>query len=247
MGQIAYTLNERKMLEAFSLTDKEWGELSALPRGSILMPHSNWPAIPKVSIHGLRFFAHYQGYPYSLPTPKSYAHTRLQIDIVRAARNLGLKANLEVSGSDSDGNEWVADVLIESKSTQKFAFEVQLSSQHYKDFIKRTERYERSNMKSCWFISNKPVADRLCKAIAYQNKDFYKKHGQFLGDDPRLVTFDVDILNKNSYPDLLPPVRFGRGKFHKRLTLSESIYGMVNGFPYWECPDWKWLDDKNII
>jgi hypothetical protein len=107
MGQLAYHSTIGSEIEAFSLTDDEWNAVCHDPIGTWVMPKTNWPAIPKVSIRGLRFFAHKSGYPHPLPKPKSYAHTRLQIDIVNAARSLGYKANLEVDGTTPQGEGWI--------------------------------------------------------------------------------------------------------------------------------------------
>ncbi|OWK25535.1 hypothetical protein AJ87_08930 [Rhizobium yanglingense] len=83
MGQIAYDAATGEMMEAFSMTDEAWGIACQAPSGAILMPRTGWPAVPKVSIRGLRFFAHHPGCPDKLPAPESYAHTRLKIDIAR--------------------------------------------------------------------------------------------------------------------------------------------------------------------
>lgn len=245
MGQIAYKAKTGELFEAFSIPDTQWDEITNSPVGTLLMPHTNWPAIPKTSIRGLRFFAHHSGYPDKLPKPKSYVHTRLQIDIVKAARNLGFKADLEVYGPTSSNPEWIADVLVISKTGKKIAFEVQLSSQHLDDFIQRTDRYKKSNIDVCWIISEKPVGDRLCKALCYKNKDYYKETGQFLADDGDLLTLHLDIANKDTYPDNLPLIRLGRGQHMKRLSLEDAIHGVLQGFPKWETPDWKWIEIKN--
>lgn len=52
------------------------------------------------------------GYTGILPKPESYSHTRLKIDVVKAVRELGYHAELEVAGSGADGGDWIADVLV---------------------------------------------------------------------------------------------------------------------------------------
>ncbi|MEC8067898.1 MAG: hypothetical protein VX154_08575 [Pseudomonadota bacterium] len=244
MGQISYVKETGEVLEAFSMSDNKWNEICALPIGSLIMPYTDWPAIPKTSIRGLRFFAHHQGYPEKLPKPKSYAHTRLQIDIVQIARKLGFKAEMEVRKPNTSNPKWIADTLITSHTGQRIAFEVQLSSQHLDDFIERTNRYTESNIKVCWVLAEKPVADRLCKALCYKNKDYYKKTKKYLADDERLLTLNLDIPNKDNYPEILPLFRFSRGLDNiKRLTLQDAIQGVIQELPRWEHPNWKWGND----
>ncbi len=244
MGQLAYHSTTGNEVEAFSLTDEEWNTIWNDPIGTWLMPKTNWPAIPKVSIRGLRFFAHKSGYPLPLPKPKSYAHTRLQIDIVQAARSLGFKANLEVDGCCPDGTSWIADVLAESETGRKIVFEVQLSSQHLRDFKMRTEKYRLSGVSVCWLLPEKTVGMRLMKSIIYENEDYYRKNGMFLADCETLITFGLSISgkDKDSYPSPFPPLRFGRGQYIKRLELKEVIHGMMSDFPSWQEPDWIWND-----
>lgn len=242
MGQIAYMADTEIMLEAFSLSDAEWDDVCKLPRGTLLMPHTNWPAVPKTSIRGLRFFSHHSGYPDKLPKPKSYAHTRLQIDIVKTARKLGFMADLEVYGPDLSSPEWIADVLVTSNSGRKVAFEVQLSSQHLDDFHHRTDRYKNSNIDVCWVLSEKPVAQRLSKALCYKNKSYYKETKEFLADDENLITLNLSLPNKDEYPEKLPLIRHGRGKHIRRLSLDDAIYGVMHSFPTWDLPDWKWIE-----
>ncbi|NIJ64305.1 hypothetical protein FHR20_001236 [Sphingomonas leidyi] len=240
MGQIAYHATSGIMAEAFSITDAEWNGMRAAPRGTWLMPRTDWPAVPKTSIRGLHFFAHHPGYSGILPKPESYAHTRLKIDIVKAARNLGYRAELEVAGCDSEGAEWIADVLVTLGDGKRMAFEVQLSSQHLRDFRARTERYQRSDVRCCWVISNKPVDTRLSKAIRYENADFYRAHGEIQSDVEELIILGVGLEGKDSYPDERPQLRFSRGKQIRRMEMEEAVDGVLRGLPRWERPNWHW-------
>jgi hypothetical protein len=242
MGQIAYAASTGEIIEAFSDDDDSWAALCAAPKGAILMPRTNWPAVAKTSIRGLRFFAHHSGYPGTLPAPESYNHTRLKIDIAMALRSLGFNANVEVPGAAPDGAEWVADVLAEAHDGSKVAFEIQFSSQHRDQFRKRSERYVKSDIRVCWFMPEKPVALRITKALAYQNLAYYKQHKEFLVDCEEIVPFTLGIEGKTNYPDPLPPVRFGRGRYRNQLTLNEAVAGMMIGMPRWELPDWNWVD-----
>jgi len=240
MGQLAYEASTGREVEAFSTTDSEWAQICAAQKGAFLMPRSAWPAVAKTSIRGLRFFSHYPGYPGTLPAPESYAHTRLKIDIVRALRAQGFTANLEVHGTAPEGDDWVADVLALSADGSRVAFEVQLSSQHLGDFRSRSDRYARSNVRVCWFISEKPVAWRLTKALCYENREYSRLHGHLVGDCKEIVPFAIQLEGKADYPDPLPNVRFGRGPHLQRLTLPQAVTGMMSGRPTWKMPDWTW-------
>lgn len=242
VGQVAYDAKTGEMIEAFSVTDTEWTALCSAPKGAILMPRSGWPAVPKTSIRGLRFFAHQPGYSGALPKPESYAHTRLKIDIVKAARKLGYLANIEVAGSAPNGNNWIADVLVDPIDGKKTAFEVQLSSQHLHDFRDRTERYRQSSVECCWVISEKPVGVRLAKALAYENIEYNRQHREFQVDDEGLLTFGVHFQNKDTYPDESPYLRFSRGPELRGLSIPEAIEGMSRGRPHWRKPFWSWRD-----
>lgn len=240
MGQLAYCSGTGEMVEAFSTSDTGWEKLCAAPRGTLLMPRSGWPAVPKTSIRGLRFFAHHPGYTGILPKPESYAHTRLKIDIVKAARALGFKAELEATGSAPDGAEWIADVLVTKPDGDRVAFEVQLSSQHLRDFRLRTERYRRSKVDCCWVVSNKPVDRRLSKALVQENMDFYREHGEFQSDTEELILFGVPLDDKNSYPPETPQFRFSRGLQMRKMSVQEAIQGTLQGAPLWRRPRWHW-------
>ncbi|WP_107675013.1 hypothetical protein [Agrobacterium sp. LAD9] len=242
MGQIAYLAATGEMIEAFSVTDTVWDALCKLPKGSMTMPRTNWPATAKTSIKGLRFFSHYPGFPGGLPKPESYAHTRLKIDVVRSLRSMGFKANIEVAGASSLGEEWVADVLAENVDGSRIAFEIQLSSQHLRDFLRRTDRYERSGVKVCWIIEDRVVSWRLTKAIANANIAYYHEHKEFLADCAEILPFRVQLENKDTYPDPRPRLHFGRASYHKAMEFDEALAGVMLGIPKWEIPEWKWGD-----
>lgn len=244
MGQIAYLPKTGEMLEAFSTADTVWDALCQLPKGSMTMPRTGWPATPKTSIKGLRFFSHYPGYQGELPKPESYAHTRLKIDVVRSLRSLGFNANIEVPGASPDGEEWVADVLAENYDGGLVAFEVQLSSQHLRDFLRRSNRYSRSGVKVCWIMSWEPVSGRLTKAIANANISYYREHGHFLADCPEILPLRVKLDSKDEYPADRLQLHFGRGAFHKGMHFEEALAGVMLGLPRWESPEWKWGDHR---
>lgn len=240
MGQVAYDASNGELIEAFSATDEQWAVISAAARGSMLMPGSAWPAVPKTSIRGLRFFAHHPRYPGPLPKPESYAHTRLKIDVVRTARELGYHAELEVPGSNPGGEEWVADVLVTKPNGERMAFEIQLSSQHLRDFRSRTERYQQSSVACCWLISDQPVGTRLARALVHENMEYYSQYGEHQADAEDLLLLCVPLEGKDTYPEERPFIRFSRGPQIRRMPMSEAIQGVLNGVPRWRRPSWYW-------
>lgn len=210
------------------------------------MPRSNWPAVPKTSIRGLRFFSHQPGYGGALPKPESYAHTRLKIDIVKTARSLGFQADIEVTGGTPDGEEWIADILVTKKNGKRAVYEVQLSGQHLKDFRFRTEKYRRSSVEVVWVVSEDPVASRLAKALGHENHAYYLKHGKLQCEDKDLITFGVRLPNKDTYPEKSPLLRFGQGKEVRFLALPDAVQGSLSGAPLWRQSEWCWRDKQNI-
>ncbi len=246
MGQIAYLNATGEELEAFSVTDAVWDALCQLPKGSMTMPRTHWPATAKTSIKGLRFFAHYPGYTGALPKPESYAHTRIKIDVVKTLRSMGFKANVEVPGSSPEGEEWIADVLAENYDGSRIAFEIQMSSQHMRDFLSRSDRYVRSGVKVCWIMPYEPVAGRLTKAIANANIPYYREHGHFLADYEEIMPFRIVWDSKDEYPGR-PQLHFGRMPYHKAMEMEEALAGVMLGVPRWEIPDWKWGDHYEPI
>lgn len=89
-------------------------------------------------------------------------------------------------------------------------------------------------------MSEKPVAWRLTKALIYENIPYYRENGEFLSDCEEIVPFAIELAGKDTYPDVLPLIRFGRGRHIKRMALKEAIAGMLHGYPRWQLPDWLW-------
>lgn len=245
MGQTAILAMTGERLEAFSAHDELWKWLCYAPKGTILMPRTNWPAVAKTSMLGFRFFAHYSGYPGIKPEPESYAHARLKIDVVRILRSLGYEADVEVPGVSPTGDEWVADVLTATIGGTKVAFEIQLSSQHIADFRRRTERYRASGVHVFWILAEKPVADRLHKAILVETAALRRAIGVIVCDCEEIIPINVALPNKNQYPDDPLQVRFGRGRDIRRMPLAEAIEGLMYGYARWDYPDWKWVNPLN--
>mgnify|MGYP006108000737 CR=1 FL=1 len=124
------------------------------------------------------------------------------------------------------------------------AFEVQLSRQTLDVFIERTSRYKKNNIDVCWVLSERPIAKTLANALKHRNNDYYKETGVFLVEDKDIITLNINIPSKDEdhYPEITPLVRFGQGRHIKRLLLKDAISGVMQGFPKWEVPNWKWIE-----
>ena len=88
----------------------------------------------------------------------------------------------------------------------------------------------------------KPVADRLQKALCYENGDYFKEHGLFVADCEEIVPFWCNIKGKEEYPDKAPEIYFGRHTASRCLKIDEAVAGMMEGRPQWQHPYWVWLD-----
>lgn len=246
MGQIAIKRGTGEVIEAFSASDDEWNEICRESIGTYLMPQSEWPAVPKVSIRELRFFAHHPGFDGAKPQPESYAHTRLKIDVAKAARRLGYQADLEEAGTCPKGSPWRADVMVTDHNNAKIAFEVQLSSQTLKEYRLRTERYLASSIRCCWIFPKRKGSTRLTsleKAICHENKDFYRESGLFQVADEHLQALSFYMESKNAYPEELPMLHLhgGIGKSSNK-EFDVAILNIIENKTRWERPYWHWSE-----
>ncbi len=249
MGQIAFHSKTGEIIEAFSLNDEQWMNIRAEPIGALSMPLTDWPAVPKISNRGLRYFAHLSGFQGIKPKPESYAHTRLKIDIAKAARKLGYTANLEASSECQGGYQWRADVLVTDTLGQKTAFEVQLSSQTLEEYRHRTARYKASDVGCCWVLMQSPPKHgrqkihALDKAISHENIEKYKETGLFQCDDENLLTLRAFLENKDTYPEERRTLCLLRSTPVEHLEIEEAISRVLKNKFRWKGINWQWSDD----
>ena len=243
MGQIAYRQATGEIIEAFAVDADEWAKMCAEPLGTYIMPKTDWPALLKESIRGLRFFAHYSGYKGEKPENETYAHTRLKIDVVKAARKLGYEADLEVCGESPDGLKWRADVLVTDRNGQQTAFEIQMSSQTLAEYRRRTECYTFSGVRCCWVLMYKLGSKKLHHlehAIHCENQEFCKETGLIQVEDDRLITLRVMLDGTDTYPEKRPTL-FLRQHFPiEHLQMPEAIDRVVQNKLHWARPYWRW-------
>ena len=239
MGQLATRAEDGKEIEAFSMSDVEWELAKSQPMGAYLMRGACWPAILKTSIRGLRYFAHAPGFPGVNPQPESYAHARLKIGFVQAARSLGLEAGVEVRGQTPNGEEWIADALVTDANGARYAIEVQLAPQTLDEFFARTERYRQSDVSVAWVLSGARQGT-LSKAIHHRIGLIKNEEVGFVSDMEELLCAIVALSSEESYPETEPPLIFGRTTNLSRLSFKEFVEGLVSGRAVWDEFRWKW-------
>jgi competence CoiA-like predicted nuclease len=193
------------------------------------------PAIPKTSKLGTQFFAHKTNA--CGEGKESIEHILCKELIVKGALQAGWKADPEESGCDKEKNNWVADVLC-SQGSIKIAFEVQLASQTFSEYKRRTERYSNSGVKCLWLIQRKrknPIAEQMILDRIQSNnrRDVFVHHP----DREDMPVFQVDISDQENIFVFFP---WHHGKGPHKLPLSEFVYGVLSGVMEFRDERWCW-------
>lgn len=112
-----------------------------------------WEVRARVSVRGLRHFAHKPAGPQNCPSAReSPIHLALKALIVECCVNAGWEAQTEVSGEN-----WRADVLAKDEATGRhFIFEIQLSSQGNSRTDERTRFRTASGADVVWITTRRP-------------------------------------------------------------------------------------------
>jgi len=149
---LAYFQGGSEPVESFSVSPEQWRSWRELPVGAFTLdgPNGRIPAVLKRSPLGLQFFACAPGHS-GFTEPKSLEHQMAQVELARGLRSAGFRATLEQPGRTPSGEAWVADVWAEVMGIP-YAFEVQLSQQHWDQYCERTERYRQSGVKVVWLV-----------------------------------------------------------------------------------------------
>lgn len=139
---------------SLNMTDDEWKHVRKEARnhdaGKLTSPFSGEPMMCVQNRNGLRFFRMHKGCHDGMTEPETQHHIRLKYEAMNAAREIGLKADVEVPADD---RRWIADVMIE-KDTKRIAIEIQWSKQTDDDFEMRTKRYRKDGVSCIWFDAN---------------------------------------------------------------------------------------------
>ncbi|MEU1036312.1 competence protein CoiA family protein [Streptomyces mirabilis] len=104
--------------------------------------------VARVSVLGLRHFAHWRRSADCPLAGESPGHLLLKADVAAAARAAGWSATLEDAAPDG---RWRADVLAVSPEGRRIALEAQLSAITERDVLERTNRYTADGVEVCWF------------------------------------------------------------------------------------------------
>lgn len=140
-----------ELVESFAVSDEEWEAMRA-NKGGYLMRRTQKPAVLKQNQYGTRWFQSIPGDRDPNYKPESAAHEMTKVWMVKSLRDAGYStAVVEKFGTTPGGETWEADVYFEAES-RKIAIEVQTSPQSMEDYLYRTERYRRSDVKVVWLV-----------------------------------------------------------------------------------------------
>ncbi len=149
MTQSAWT-REGAPVDAALIPSEVWEALKRSSElGDFQMPCCKAPAVLKTSINGLPFFAHLSDE--CATAPETVWHKAGKAAVLAGLADLGITGREEVPGQSAAGDKWEADVLF-STGSRTIAIELQRSYQHFRDFIRRQERYAASSVECFWLV-----------------------------------------------------------------------------------------------
>lgn len=94
---------------SLNMTDDEWKHVRKEARnhdaGKLTSPFSGEPMMCVQNSNGLRFFRMHKGCHDGMTEPETQHHIRLKYEAMKAAREIGLKADVEVPADD---RRWIA-------------------------------------------------------------------------------------------------------------------------------------------
>lgn len=239
-------------VESFTTPSDLWGQWRKLPIGTFVIGRDRIPAVLKRSVRGLQFFAAASGMAGDT-APESIEHQIAKIKLVLGMRAAGHKARVEQPGSTPSGEQWQADVLVET-ARGPLAVEVQLAQQHWDEYRSRTARYRASGVSVAWLVRSSHI-----KALTHSKMGHLAEQGlpsgaamhQAMDDMPyspldgpvgdesgqRVIVYPADL----SKPFLrLPLANFGAGIASGALHMGENRF--LDGSRSWL--DWMWDTSK---
>jgi hypothetical protein len=116
----------------------------------VVLPCCDVEGYLRKSKYGTKHFAHKQNAECAIKS-ETVEHLRAKADIVLACKAAGYQASPEVAGED-----WRADVMA-TRGAVRIAFEVQWSFLRLSKTLMRQRRYERDNVRGCWFFRRPPA------------------------------------------------------------------------------------------
>lgn len=223
-------------LISFDYSREEWNQLKKdYKTMGLRMNCCGAPAIPKTSRLGVQFFAHKtdacgEG-------QESVEHILCKELVVKGARQAGWDARPEEMGEDSEGNQWIADVLC-SKGRQSIVFEIQLSDQTFAEYKRRTIRYAKSGARCLWLVRRQKkdslggqmILDRIGST----------RQADAIGHRPDredMPVFRVDVTNREKI-FVFFPWHHGSGPYE--LPLDTFVRGVLSDRLFFRDRQWCW-------
>ncbi|TPL76241.1 hypothetical protein FJ941_25540 [Mesorhizobium sp. B2-3-13] len=209
---------EGESIQAFDLSDQEWGTLRNVNARSrqLRMPCCTARVVMKMSSHGLQFFAH-QSRGICTTAPETEEHLSLKKLAVEAARRAGWDASTEVRGTSPTGEEWTADVLA-SKGKYRVALEIQWSPQTSDETLRRQARYQQSGVRCLWLFRRPgyPISKEL-PAVCVEGD----KHSGFEAKVPHANTTSLRGMDDATrWRQVLPLTSFLDAVFAQRFRFG---------------------------
>lgn len=175
---------------SFKFNETSWENLKVFYKSKqLVMPCCKNPAIPKTSKLGNYFFAHGTRGDCNY-LPESPEHIYIKTLVANAAIEAGWEVTTEHSGETPQGEKWIADVFCRKRKVQ-LALEIQCSSQTEKDTRLRQARYDKSNIRCCWFLSEKTFTNfnmQPNRQLPYFLFSSYKAD-----IEPKIKSFDMNL------------------------------------------------------
>lgn len=219
MTQSAWSRDGRPV-DAATFPYAEWETLKQQTKlGDFILPCCQAPAVLKTSINGFPFFAHLSDE--CATAPETIWHSDGKAAVMSALAGLGVEGHSEVPGQSTSGQKWQADVLFSFES-RTIAVELQRSYQHLRDYIRRQERYAKSNVECYWLTRQEQfgtltsATSRLLLKRDYGN--MFPTSGIGTGC---IAELPVSILAFGANK----PVQFGLGK---AATIRDWLAGVLD-------------------
>lgn len=215
-------INEKEELAPL-VSDADWETWKRQPNKKVTLLCCDTSGHLRTSKLGTKHFVHEHkaGCDWKPETPQ---HLLAKTEIVRACKRVGYDAKTEVSGSD-----WRADVLASKLGKQgliQIAFEVQWSPQTLQITQERQAKYERDEIRGCWFF-RKPPKSEPTKSLPMFNLALEPDNSLVVHMNDRktpLSKFIEDLLSR-------------RIRFCDCYRLKPTQYIRINFFPVtcWKC------------
>jgi competence protein CoiA len=161
MAVIAYD-KEGRAVVATGIAPDAWDALkSSYAVGDLTMHCCQSPAIPKTSINGVQFFAHYIDECTSAPETVWHLEAKELVAFNLAA--MGITCDREKDGRPHGWN-WIADIYF-TVDGRRIVVELQHSPQTLKEYQRRQARYRQCGVECYWLLYN-PRFDTICNAMS---------------------------------------------------------------------------------